>query len=1106
MAEKGSADVKGSDVELEITRQQTGRVRYADDVENHPRRERARSRSHSVDSISIRSLSRGRYQVDPNVALPIEYRTMSFNIEETKQRYPKYKAQCATACLMVTGYLDLDWHKIPVDEIYQRLSTSPTQGLSREQVDQRLKEYGANTITPPPSRWVVKTLMYFFGGFGSVLLVASILVFVAWKPLGQPPAVANLALAIVLAIVFFLQAAFNFWQDWSSSRVMASIKNMLPDECIVLRDASQQSLSGVDIVPGDILRIKMGVKLPADIRFIQVSPDAKFDRSVLTGESIPVRATVDSTENNYLETTCIGMAGTHCTSGDSFGVVVATGDKTVFGNLAKLTSAPKTGLTNLEKEIYYFVAIIVGIMLTMIIVVIIVWASWLRHSHPSWISVPLLIVDCVSVAVAFIPEGLPIAVTSSLTIVANIMRRNQILCKSLKTVETLGSVSVICSDKTGTLTSNKMTVTECLVDKMAVPTAEAILESGGFAKSDTANEALRKLAFVGGLCNAGEFDPTDSKKPLVERKIMGDATDQAVLRFSQGLLDVSKLREQWRVMHKVPFNSKNKFMIHVLKEADMTVEKPLDTMLLTMKGAPDILLPRCSQYVDSSGATMPLTDEHRKFVEKTRDDWSRNARRIILLAEKPIQEDPRKPISSAGFEDSVLQEANFGLRLIGLVGIVDPPRPEIPEVIKTLRGAGIKVFMVTGDAKLTAQAIAAECGIISQTSDYVASFSAITRPSSPQLSTDLAYPEHTKPITNSLSTRAIVLTGPDMQEMDDSMWDSLCRYDEIVFARTTPEQKLKIVRELQAREEVVGMTGDGVNDAPSLKAADIGIAMGTGSDIAIEAADMVLLDSFSAIVEAVKYGRVVFDNLKKTICYLLPAGSFSEFWPVMTNVFFGLPQVLSSFLMIIICCFTDCAAAIAIAYEKPEADMLLQPPRNPRKDHLVNWQLILNAYGFIGVLETVSSFAVGYWYLQRNGVPFSTQWFGFGQAPAGMSSDRYTELLNTASSIYFVNLVVMQWFTLHGIRTRRLSILQHPPLFRKETMNIFLYPAIIFSMLIAIFFLYVPKFQEKLATAVVPVAHWFLPMVFGLAILLLDEARKAWARKYPRGLVAKCAW
>ena len=252
-----------------------------------------------------------------------------------------------------------------------------------------------------------------------------------------------------------------------------------------------------------------------------------------------------------------------------------------------------------------------------------------------------------------------------------------------------------------------------------------------------------------------------------------------------------------------------------------------------------------------------------------------------------------------------------------------------------------------------------------------------------------------------------MLSGPELILLNEYQWKQLCKYDEIVFARTTPEQKLRIVREFQGREEIVAMTGDGVNDAPSLKAADIGIALGSGSDIAIEAADMVLLESFSAIVEAVQYGRVVFDNLKKTIAYLLPAGSFSEFWPVMTNVIFGLPQVLSSFLMMIICCFTDCAAATVLAYEAPEADVLLRKPRKPKADRLVDWQLMLQSYGFIGVIQTVTSFAMSYWYLERNGIAFSNLWFKYGALPDTLAQDYVTSKLNEASSIYFVNLVVM---------------------------------------------------------------------------------------------------
>lgn len=812
----------------------------------------------------------------------------------------------------------------------------------------------------------------------------------------------------------------------------------------MIRDGQATTTLAQELVPGEILLIKAGNKLPGDVRFIEVSSDAKFDRSILTGmsmrssngqesltfagESLPQAAVVESTEANYLETGVIGLQGTHCASGSAVGVVVATGDNTVFGRIAKLTSEPKTGLTPLEKEVLRFVVIIVSIMLTMIIVVIIVWASWLRKDHSGWISVPTLIVDCVSVAIAFIPEGLPIALTAGLTITANIMRRNSILCKSLKTVETLGAVSVICSDKTGTLTKvrgtlgdslillipsqGEMTVTDCSIsaDEMTADYAGLRQKEDHSRNERSMVDQLRALA---GLCNAAEFDASTLDIPIEHRKVNGDATDQAILRFSESLGSTHSLRGQWKKHFDVAFNSKNKFMLRTLslverQGLDVALSRQevqdwkQDDLLLTIKGAADILLNFCTRYLGADGDRHTLDNGVRQQVEALKNRWSSNGKRVLLLARKVVHaSDLVHDPSSNKFEGEIISVGKHNLTLVGLVGLVDPPRPEIPGVMETLRRAGIRVMMVTGDFALTAQAIAGECGIISNPPTLTDSFKALDR--------DFLPPVEKRRIHRGEKEKhtSIVISGSELMSLNESQWSQLCQYDEVVFARTTPEQKLRIVREFQQRNEVVGMTGDGVNDAPSLKAADIGIAIGSGSDIAIEAADMVLLDSFSAVVEAVQSGRVVFDNLKKTIAYLLPAGSFSEFWPVMTNVLFGLPQVLSSFLMIIICCFTDCAAATVLVYEAPEADVLTRPPRDLKKDKLVDWKLLLQSYGLIGVLETVSSFAMSYWYLQRNKIPFSGLWFGFGNVPAGLDQDYYNARLAEASSVYFFSLVVM---------------------------------------------------------------------------------------------------
>jgi sodium/potassium-transporting ATPase subunit alpha len=721
------------------------------------------------------------------------------------------------------------------------------------------------------------------------------------------------------------------------------------------------------------------------------------------------------------------------------------------------------------------------------------WVGWLRIKHKGFLSVIAMLNNVMGCVVAFIPEGMPIGVALTLMMVARRMKDASVLPKGLSTVETLGCVNVICSDKTGTLTENKMTVTSIgFLDELKP--AEELAPQLATEKCPEPLQMLHRAAL---LCNDAMFDPTTIHLPVSERAIQGNATDSAVLRFAENAKLGRAVQDSFPRAFSIPFNSSNKWMLSLHSEGVISEKSNGQELLVLVKGAPDVLLPKCSSWLSyRSNKVEPLDAAARTLLSQAQEKLSRNAERVIMLCQRRYT--PTASLHSNAFSDEIATHALVDLTIIGLLGILDPPRTETAETVATCRRAGIRFFMVTGDFGLTGAAIARRVGIFSSDGE-------------PDTLDDILKHNITADVTLSKSSRnrALLLEGTQLGELSEADWDVVCDYEEIVFGRTTPEQKLRIVIELKQRHNVVAVTGDGVNDAPALRASDVGIAIVSGSDVALEASDLVLMDKFSSIVDGIRLGRLVFQNLQKVIGYLLPAGSWSEIWPVLLNVFLGVPLPLSSFLMIIICVFTDLFCALSLVMEREEFDLLSLPPRDTRRDHLITAKIYIQSYLFIGVMETVSAHAMFFLYMWRHAkIPASALFFAYENYADGFYGYTAEELTNfntTGQCVYFVTVVIMQWGNILSIRNKRLSILQADPI-RKARRNPWLAVSIAISLCIAIFVTEVPGIQTLFVTASVPIEFWVLPIPLALGILIMDEMRKLAVRTWPKGPIARIAW
>ncbi|XP_063797791.1 potassium-transporting ATPase alpha chain 2-like [Pseudophryne corroboree] len=976
--------------------------------------------------------------------------------------------------------LEITDHKLSVDELERKYSVDIKLGLSTASAQEILVRDGPNKLSPPKGTpEIVKFMLLMTGGFSIVFWISSALCFLAYGlQAAQDPNVAkdNLWLALILIAVVVMTALFAYYQEAKSTNIMAGFKNMVPQQALALRDGKRIEMLAENLVVGDIVFVKGGDKIPADLRILE-SHGCKVDNSSLTGESEAQPRGVECTDDNPLETKNLGFYSTTCLEGAASGIVINTGDKTVIGRIALLASQVGDQKTPIALEIEHFVhlisALAVGVGVLFFIISIAMGYSPLNS-----------VIFCIGIVVAYVPEGLLATVTVCLSLTAKRMARKNCLVKNLEAVETLGSTSVICSDKTGTLTQNRMTVAHMWFD-MYIHNADTSEDQTGEI-FDQSSPTWQALSTVATLCNRAEFCANQEEVPISKKTVNGDASEAALLKFTEQLLgDVMEIRKRNEKVLEIPFNSSNKYQVSIHIPEDPAQKG----YLLVMKGAPERILERCSSIM-VKGQELPLNEEMRCDFEKAYLSLGSLGERVLGFCQLLL---PSSTYGPGYLFDA--ESGNFplnGLCFAGLISMIDPPRSSVPDAVAKCRSSGIKVIMVTGDHPITAKAIARSVGIISTGTETVE-----------DIANRLSIPIES---VNPRDACAAVVNGGEIIDMSSDELDDILKYhQEIVFARTSPQQKLLIVEGCQRLGAIVAVTGDGVNDSPALKKADIGVAMGiAGSDAAKHAADMILLDdNFASIVTGVEEGRLIFDNLKKSISYTVTK-NIPEMIPFMVYVIISCPLPLGTITILFIELGTDIIPSIALAYEKAENDIMLRKPRNPYQDRLVNMELLSYSYFHIAAMETYAGFVNYFTVMAAQGwLPIITI-----NLRVNWENNKLNDLEDSYGqewtyrqrleqewynySAFFISIVVCQMINTLIRKTRRNSIIT-----RNFFRNKIIFVGLLSQVGIATFLCYVPGMGDALHFMPLRIQYWFVGIQYTALILAYDEVRKLLIRNYP---------
>ncbi|GAB4345429.1 MAG: cation-transporting P-type ATPase [Gammaproteobacteria bacterium] len=888
------------------------------------------------------------------------------------------------------------WHTLDVERVFAELE-SGRDGLSSQQAAERQALHGFNRLRPQKRRGPLQRLLTQFHNVLIYVLLAAALMTAFlqhWVDTG-----------VILAVVV-LNALIGFIQEGKAERALDAIRQLLSQQASVRRDGRSRMIDAAELVPGDVVFIQSGDKVPADLRLFQTR-DLHIDEAMLTGESVPVeKGTAPSREDAPLgDRSGMAYSGTLVTFGQGVGIVVETGDNTEIGRISTLLGEVETITTPLLRQMNTFARWLTLAILAIAALTFIFGVLVRDYSATE------MFLAGVGLAVAAIPEGLPAIMTITLAIGVQRMAQRNAIIRRLPAVETLGAVTTICSDKTGTLTRNEMTAISALTATgLFEITGSGYNPHGSFLFEDEEIDPLKfpileELTRAAVLCNDARLRNQDDQW-LVE----GDPTEGALLTMGMKAgLDLDFQNEEWPRTDVIPFESEHRFMATLHHDHS-------GHGFIYVKGAPERILEMC-RFQRMRGEDLPL--DHTYWLTGM-ERMARRGQRLLAVATKP---EPNQK-AALTFED-----VEEDLTLIGIVGIMDPPRDEAIEAVRRCQSAGITVKMITGDHALTAAAIGAQMGI---------------------------------------GDGEQVVTGPQLEAMNETELRRVALKTD-VFARTSPEHKLRLVAALQASDQVVAMTGDGVNDAPALKRADVGIAMGQkGTEVSKEAAEMVLLDdNFASITHAVEEGRTVFDNLKKAIIFILPTNG-GEALALIAAILLGMQLPITPVQILWVNMITAVTLALALAFEPAEANVMRRPPRDPHEPLLS--RLLVWRIAFVSVILVSGTFGLFLWDLS-----------------AGYDLDH-------ARTVAVNTLVMFEIFYLFNSRYLTASVLSRKGL----TGNRWALMAVALLLFFQMLFTYFPPMQTLFATQGLLLEQWVMIVLVASSVLFLVEAEKWLMHRRPR--------